>query len=119
MDVLDLFLLLFPRTAPCQCRDGGVHRRQLLGTLGGQPVVSSRRLGVFAVPCSGAEHCWVERREMASERGRRDDLHSLAAAGGSWRGGVAGLRVCHALYLGKYDASLELGNGEFLAADSF
>src|SRR5690242_9148328 len=118
MDLLDLFLLLFSRAAPGERGDGGVHRRQFLGTFSGEPRVSAGRLCIFTVHSRRFEYRWAERREMAAERRRCDDLYSLAAAGRGRRGGLAEVRARDALYVGEHDASVELGNGEFLAADS-
>src|SRR5690242_3013991 len=119
MDVLDLFLLLFSGTATSQRGDGGVHRREFVGTFGGKPNVPPWRLSIFVVHCRGSEYRRIERRKMASERRRGDDVHSAAVARCGRRGGVAEFWVCDALHLGEHDASMELGNREFLAANSF
>src|SRR5690348_13242683 len=102
-----IFILLFSAISVGGRRYRCVHRREFLGTFGEQPTVLAWGLSILAVYCRGFEYRGIERRKMASERRRGDDVHSVAAARCSWRNGVAEIWGRDPLYVGEHDATME------------
>src|ERR1700683_1619948 len=117
LDVLGVPVFLFSGAADGECGDGCLYWRRQHGLSGTRPDVSGGGIVWTALCGGGAEYCGIEYRQVAAERGRGFDVCAAADAPGDGRVFVARARVGHAFHLAQYDAGVELGYGEFLAAD--
>ncbi len=117
LDVLGLHLLLFSGPADGQRGDVRLCRWRRRRAPRAESHVPAGGRVPAAVCRRRAEYRRRGHRQMAAERGRRGNLHSLADARRHGRVPLAHARRGHAFHVAQYFAAVELGHAELLAAD--